>query len=304
MIHGVNFRKGIWAARHWQIVACCLAWVVFASSLQLLTGCDSGYPVEAVQDTPALATDCQVYSNHASEENGRIEYTPVDITFPAPDLLEAKYTYIRSYPGGGGVFPVRLSPDLPAAGEVQLCLKADPALNARLDRRTLNKESRIAEISIEPDSDIEIRTYFIDLVASPAGISHEIATRPVPVLTLEIEMFNWGQTGPEIAEMKRDQLLEWVEANHPELGDIGTQDCYSYMTYPQILVVEHWTFLSADWEIRVCFHVMIPPHDWSMIQLRKRGEWDPLLAARRQFGGITYTISEIPVSEYPTFYGY
>ncbi len=73
------------------------------------------------------------------------------------------------------------------------------------------------------------------------------------------------------------------------------------LTYPEILVVEHWTFLNPTWEMRMCFHVMIPPYDWSMLTIRSRGEWDFQFAAKRESDGTTY---EIPVAEYPVMCGY
>jgi hypothetical protein len=46
---------------------------------------------------------------------------------------------------------------------------------------------------------------------------------------------------------------------------------------------------------------MIPPHNWSMLWLLERGEVKPVFAAYRESDGTTY---EIPISEYPTFFGY
>ena len=46
---------------------------------------------------------------------------------------------------------------------------------------------------------------------------------------------------------------------------------------------------------------MIPPYDWSMLWLRKRGEVEAIFAAKRESDGTVY---EIPVGDYPIFYGY
>ncbi len=95
--------------------------------------------------------------------------------------------------------------------------------------------------------------------------------------------------------------MPWLSQHHPEYAAVLDQKWFAYNTYPQIWVVEHWTFLSEDWELRVCFHVMIPPYDWSMMRLRKRGEVNAEFAARRESDG---TIYEIPVSDYPIKFGY
>ena len=41
-----------------------------------------------------------------------------------------------------------------------------------------------------------------------------------------------------------------------------------YATYSGILVVMHHTFLDMDWELRLSYHAMIPPYNWSNILLR------------------------------------
>jgi hypothetical protein len=91
------------------------------------------------------------------------------------------------------------------------------------------------------------------------------------------------------------------QKQHPELGDLSPQVWRNYLTYPMHLIVEHWTFLSTAWEVRLCRHIMIPPHDWSMILFRRLGTLEPVLAARRETDG---SIHQIPVSEYPVLYGF
>ena|GEM_PF-1142657 len=216
--------------------------------------------------------------------------------------LEAKHSYIRSYPGGGGVFIVKLKPSDGFTGVVAIQLSANPALNARLDRRTLSAQSNIAEIVIRPSETVEIKTYQIDITARQfANITSQSQCRTISV---EVEMIPWGSAKPTEAMAKRDPLVAWIQQTHPEFGTFDDQEWYPYITYPGILVVEHWTFLNQEWEMRICFHVMIPPHDWSMIQIRRHGEWDPVFAAMREHNGTTYEINQIPVSEYPTFFGY
>ena len=174
-----------------------------------------------------------------------------------------------------------------------MSLSADPLLNAELDRNSLTLDTTIAEVTINPDELAEIKDYTIDLTAMHASDTQTV--------TFDIEMFNWTSAGVDEAIAKRDPLIQWLETEHPELGNFSNQEWFAYGTYPYILVVEHWTFLNSEWEMRICFHVMIPPGDWTMIQIRRRGEWDPILAARRDSDGTTY---ELPISEYPTFYGY
>ena len=67
-------------------------------------------------------------------------------------------------------------------------------------------------------------------------------------------------------------------------------------------IVEHWTFLEANYEMRVCRHVMMAPEDWAKLWLRPRGEWDAVFAAMMDTDGATPY--EIPLEDYPIYYGY
>lgn len=203
------------------------------------------------------------------------------------------YDYIRSQPMGGGVFIARIVPGESFAGGVKLSLKADPGLNAELDMDFLNLDNCVAEITIRPDSLIEVGEYILRLTAQNRDV--------VNSLEFMVEIFPAEPQDPRWAVRKKDEFMPWLKKTHPEYVEVINQKWFKYQTYPQIWIVEHWTFLSEEWEMRICFHVMIPPHDWSMMRLRKRGEAEPELAARRESDG---TIYEIPASEYPLMFGY
>ena len=247
--------------------------------------------------------------------------------------IGAKYSYIRSYRGGGGIFIINITPKNDFSGFVFLWIKAAPNLNTRLDKRYLNKDSRIAEITICPNEFTEIKTHQIVLIAIhfkmpilttifhvinnllPARLQFStnrlydyqnvsfLATSLFEIrkLVFEVEIFNWSSDNLPDAIVKKDELIKWLESKHPEFGTFSDKESFAYVTYPGILIVEHWTFLYKEWEVRICYHVMIPPHDWSKIWLRKLGEVQPIFAAIQESDGTTY---EIPVSDYPTFYGY
>jgi len=207
--------------------------------------------------------------------------------------IEAKYTHIRSSPLGGGIFVVRLVPGGDLVGDIALSLSARRALGASLDRTIVNAENSVFEITVYPTETVKFKTYTINLTASNNTGSQTLA--------LDIELIDWGNEATEIALQRRDAFVNWLETEHPELGNFSDRTWFTYMTYPEILIVEHYTFLDADWEFRMCHHVMIPPDDWAKMRLRPRGEWDPTLAAYRESDG---TIYEIPVSEYPILFGY
>ena len=247
--------------------------------------------------------------------------------------IESKYSYIRSYPNGGGIFVIDMTPKKGFSGYVSLKINADPNLNAELDREILDKQSQVAEIIIKPNEFTEIKTYEIVFTAIYFKNSiHEtifnwiskirqsglfciisfifdrfnidsIVERlfDIKKLVLEVEIFDWSSDNVHDVIIKRDELIDWLEANHPEFGTFSSENCFAYITYPAHLVVEHWTFLYEKWEMRICYHVTIPPYNWSKIWLRPRCEVDAVFAAKHESDGTTY---EIPILEYPTFYGY
>lgn len=211
--------------------------------------------------------------------------------------LKPKYSYIRSYPSGGGVFILRNLPGpFSPVHYPQHCrfeLYAHPDLNAKLITTFGGHFSNIKEITVNPSPDIEAGLYRIRVAVFHDGYAYRIP--------LEVDIWPGGWSDDSLAVVKRDEFLPWLEANYPEFGDIAGLEWDSYFTYPGIWVVEHWTFLSEKYELRICWHVMIPPYDWSMLWIRECGRWNASLALRRESDG---TINQIRIEEYPEFYGY
>jgi len=211
--------------------------------------------------------------------------------------FEPKYSYIRSYPSGGGIFVLRKIPQpftpAPAPQNYRIEIYAHPDLNAELITTFGGRVSNIVEITVKPSPDIEIGLYRIGVAVFQDGCAYRIP--------LEVDIMPGEWSDDSLAVVKRDEFLPWLESNYPEFGDLPALEWESYFTYPGIWVVEHWTFLGEKYELRVCWHVMIPPYDWSMLWIRKRGRWDAFLALRRESDG---TINAISIDEYPSFFGY
>jgi hypothetical protein len=208
--------------------------------------------------------------------------------------FEAKYDYIRSQIGGGGVFLVRMIPGNNFSGTVDLDINADPCLHARLDRTTLDQTSTSTEITVAPDNTAQFKTYHIEVRAAHMGIYRSVF--------LKVEVLQWPCGIPTGACQKMAGFLQWVKENYPQLQGLSNDEWTGFLTYPQILIVEHWTFLSPEWEIRICHHVMIPPYDWTYFRLRRRDDFEPALAAKRDTENMP--LHEIPVEDYPIMYGY
>ena len=79
----------------------------------------------------------------------------------------------------------------------------------------------------------------------------------------------------EAATPFRDRFVEWIAAEHPELGITDETEWTPTIVQPHILVVSHYLFFSEDWELGLQWHIMIAPHDWARIYLRPRDELQP-----------------------------
>lgn len=206
--------------------------------------------------------------------------------------IDIKYVSVFIYPGGGAVFLVSLIPEYIFNGDVQISTTCDPALNCHVKNINPDKEHPVSEIEVRPSANIHEGKYPIIL-----SFEHKDEKK---YDTVFVNISQWG-CNEEDAYTKRDEFREYIERKHPFLSDIFVLNNICYSTYTNILIVEHYTFLSDSYEIRLCYHVMIPPSDWSKLLIRRRLEWKPFLALSRDTYG---KIVEIPVSDYPIFFGY
>jgi hypothetical protein len=73
-------------------------------------------------------------------------------------------------------------------------------------------------------------------------------------------------------------FITWLAANHPELG-ITPETSWDGGLGSWVLIVEHYQYVSEEWELGLSWHVMVAPEDWARIYLRHRWtESEPSLA--------------------------
>ncbi|MBN2309102.1 MAG: hypothetical protein JXR94_09035 [Candidatus Hydrogenedentes bacterium] len=101
-------------------------------------------------------------------------------------------------------------------------------------------------------------------VTATCGAYVKQVTLPVHVTAEEEDLV--ASTAADV----RDLFIPWLEANRPELGITSGTAWAGTIVTPHILVVTHYLFFSEEWEMHVCWHVMIAPHDWARIDLRRR----------------------------------
>ena len=83
------------------------------------------------------------------------------------------------------------------------------------------------------------------------------------------DLLNDPKVQAEFAEVKnanKRRLADYIER---ELG-ISEGTVWQGTPGSWVLIVTHYVFISADWEVDLAWHVMTPPNDWIRIQLRHR----------------------------------
>ena len=214
--------------------------------------------------------------------------------------LESDPDSLVSYGGGGGIFVLSMTPDDDFEGKVTLSLNVDPVLNARLTTEFLSRDQTVAEVTIRPDSFLTPDTYTISVVAMHTGA---VDTLSLGVSTL-VDGMPWGIPSGEwhddCVERKRNELLSWLDTTHPQLRMKMDQKWFSYnqkvsnwegMSWGGCAT---WISLSREWEIWI--REVVVPQPPTRFLLRKRGQKEPVLAARKDSPkGALY---EIPTSEF------
>jgi hypothetical protein len=213
--------------------------------------------------------------------------------------LVSKYDSIRSDADGGGIFIVHISPATDFTGDVNLSLTANPLLNANLSKVTLNAKDSVTDIIIRPSKSIKFgdeegrKEFLIKVKAYNQTVEKTV--------NLKVYLYNWQEIENETPLEKLNQFKDYILKKYPAYSSIFGSYDNVYNTYPEVLVVEHRTFLAKDFEARLCYHVMIAPHDWSKLYIRPRNQINAVLALNRDTYG---NITEIPVSGYPVMFGY
>jgi hypothetical protein len=207
--------------------------------------------------------------------------------------LKASYDSIRSCQGGGGSFVLYINPGKDFRGTINLSLQSDHCLHAILSKSTLCRADSVCEILIKPDTLTSVSSYLLEVTASNAMFSHTIHLRA--------NIIDWDYYEDIESLGKKEQFKNWFITQNPKYGTAFSTPFLSYETYPQIIIVKHMTYLTKDWEIRLCYHVMIDPYDWAIMRIRNRNSPEPEIAAKRGIDGI---IRPIPISEYPVLFGY
>jgi len=121
---------------------------------------------------------------------------------------------------------------------------------------------RIADVTVVPSQASINETLHITITGARHGL---VQTEKVAIKVIPGE-----DTLGFYAAKTRDKFISWLAENHSELGITNGTKWTGTIVNPRILVVMHYIFFSDEWEIYLTWHVMIPPHDWARMYLRRR----------------------------------
>lgn len=206
--------------------------------------------------------------------------------------VTVKYDLIRIYHGGGGLYLFSISPNSEFEGDVELSLEADTLLHASLLKSKLTASDTVGEIILLPSGILPDKNYTIKLKLKHNGLTKYI--------TFRANSYTWADNR-EDASMKLNLFKTWIQNNKPEFLTIFDSPDLLYATYPETLIVEHYTYLSDLYEVRLCYHVTVPQDSWTKLLVRKRGHWQPEFALAIMDG---LHVLPMDTEQYPTLYGY
>ncbi|UCE25419.1 MAG: hypothetical protein JSU74_05070, partial [Candidatus Zixiibacteriota bacterium] len=212
--------------------------------------------------------------------------------------VEAKYSFFRSYPGGNAIYLIRIEPGPDFSGDATVNVSSDRLIKTELTSTHLNAESPMTELVLDPSKQLDFGFYYVTVTVSNQTYQESVE--------LEVEMYNWGILSMNHAVTARERFIDWLETEHPELGNFGGEKWKVYSHYP-LMEVEHYTHLSDNWEFRVCCHVTWNPQDYyEALWIRPRGQWDPILTAKFAWDEASQSqiIYETPLEDWNYYYGY
>jgi hypothetical protein len=161
-------------------------------------------------------------------------------------------------PGERVVFLVMIEDFYPDQGPIELRVEAT---GARVDQSTVTTPANgeIAEIAVELDESGANATASVEFIVDSCAAEQRT-----------IGIMDWEDTREQEAEPYFERWVAWLEAEHPELGITSATEWESEFVMP-VLIVSHYAYWNADWEMVVSWHVMVPPDDFTEVRLRRRG---------------------------------
>ncbi len=127
--------------------------------------------------------------------------------------------------------------------------------------------SKVVEVFLYPNI-----THLNNIIEIKANVTSEYISKVDYAI---VRVIDWTfEISSEIIAM-RDEFVDYLSGNHKNFGINESTIWEGLGSAPQILVVEHYLFRSAYWEMELARHATIAPHDWVEIYLRPRSSLFP-----------------------------
>ncbi len=148
----------------------------------------------------------------------------------------------------------------------------------------------VGEVWMVPDASTEEATVSTTIAATRGAFSHS-EKRTTKVMPFE-------DSRQAEAQPYFEMWTSWLATNHPEFGITATTKWDSSFVLA-LLIVSHYAYFSDDWEMKVSWHIMVKPDDFTEVYLRHRGTDTTWTHAFRMdsFSGKT-AVHEIPPPDY------
>ena len=194
-----------------------------------------------------------------------------------PIVLEATPSQgIQSYPEGIALWVLQVTVPPEELRPVSLSASSVAGVACEVVPATLNGSGTV-EVLARPDATVAGRTVNVVVRAQPERAADAALANDTTRLALDLEVLRYNDTLADEARRRARPFVTYLAANHPEFGIDNQTAWEGWVSAPNILIVTWYSFLSSDWEALIQWHVMIPPHDWTHVFLRRRGspacEW-------------------------------
>lgn len=127
-------------------------------------------------------------------------------------------------------------------------------------------------VTAQPVAEPNEEEITLTITASRDGVT-QTATRSIIVVPGEDDR---EETAREIAA----HFLDWLAAEHPEMGLDASTELDGTLVAPRLLVVSHYLFEGAEYELGLSWHIMVAPDDWAELYIRPLDEFSPTQAFR------------------------
>lgn len=178
---------------------------------------------------------------------------------------------MATYPGGGDVIILEMTPSEDFEGSVRLSVKGDTGLNVKMNQSSVTSEKRITEIIIHPDSLLANGKYVFNLKHIHGGKTHDT--------DMEIDISNLIK--PHLNDQYLDAVdilnnfINWGKSNRSEFIKVDIHHFTIHaISNMGIGGSGTWVAVSSEWEMHFWWTAG-GPRIISWFLIRRMGEKEP-----------------------------